>query len=549
MHLDFASKKVSGKVYKRVLLRTSYREGGKTKHRTIANLSSCSETEIEAIRFALKHKHDLPITYSSLDSPRDEQGPNIGAAYALHEVAKNIGLVSALGKNWQGSLALWQVLARVIGQGSRLSAVRLASHHATCDILKIDSFNEDDLYYNLEWLADSQAQIERKLFLKKNRDKETFLFLYDVTSSYLEGENNEFGRFGYNRDKKKGKKQIVIGLLTDVEGDPVSIQVFNGNTSDSNTFLDQVHKVCERFKIKHMTFVGDRGMIKSPQIEEMSKIDGIESHFVTAITKTQITTMLKKKRITMNQFSERVFEIEDGGIRYLLRRNPVRQKEIMANRESKFRSLLQTVESENERLKNHPKALEETSLRRVLARAKSLLISKWVKIDAKNREISLEKDEGKLEVEAQLDGCYVIKSNLPISIELSSQAVHDRYKDLAQVEFAFRTMKTVHLELHPHYVRKASSTEGHVFVIMLAYKLVHHLRRAWSRFNITTEEGVAELSSICGIKRGPIQDVYFIPKPRALAQELLNAIDVTLPEVLLTKGVVVATRKKLKSAT
>lgn len=249
------------------------------------------------------------------------------------------------------------------------------------------------------------------------------MLLYDVTSSYLEGENNEFARFGYNRDKKKGKKQIVIGLLTDAEGDPVSIQVFDGNISDSNTFLDQVHKVCERFKVKHMTFVGDRGMIKGPQIEEMSKIDGIESHFVTAITKTQITTMLKKKRITIDQFSEEVFEIEDGGIRYLLRRNPVRQKEIKTNRELKFRSLLQTVESENERLKNHPKALEETSLKKVVARAKSLLISKWVKIDIKNREISLEKDEGKLEVEALLDGCYVIKSNLPISLELSSQAV------------------------------------------------------------------------------------------------------------------------------
>lgn len=169
MHLDFASKKISGKVYKRVLLRTSYREGKKTKHRTIANLSSCSEKEIEAIRFALKHKHDLPVICPSLDSKRDEQGPNIGAAYALKEVAKNIGLVSALGKDRRGSLALWQVLARVIGQGSRLSAVRLASHHAACDILKIDCFHEDDLYYNLEWLAESQSQIERKLFLKKNR--------------------------------------------------------------------------------------------------------------------------------------------------------------------------------------------------------------------------------------------------------------------------------------------------------------------------------------------------------------------------------------------
>jgi transposase len=549
MHLDFASKNVAGRVYTRVLLRTSYREGKKTKHRTIANLSSCSQEEIEAIRFALKHKNDLPkIPPNSNLQKRDEQGPNIGAVYALQELAKRIGITSSLGKSRHAQLALWQILARIIGQGSRLSSVRLASEHAVCDLLKMNSFHEDDLYYNLEWLADHQAEIEGKLFYKKNRGKGPLLFLYDVTSSYLEGEQNEFGYFGYNRDKKKGKKQIVIGLLTDAEGDPISIQVFNGNTSDSSTFMDQVHKVCERFQVKHMTFAGDRGMIKGPQIEQMSKVGGVQCHFVTAITKAQMAAMLKRNQISLDQFSNEIVEIEDKGFRYILRRNPVRQKELMASRESKFQALRSMIANENKYLTDHSKALQETALKKVIARAKKLLISRWIKIAATDRVISLEKDQAKLDAEALLDGCYVIKSDVPVSAEMNGQLIHDRYKDLAQVEFAFRTMKTVHLELHPHYVRKEHSTEGHVFVIMLAYKLIHYLRNAWREFNITVEEGISELSSICGMRREDLQDVFLIPKPRMLAQKLLDAIDVVLPEVLLTKGVVVATRKKLKNS-
>jgi transposase len=550
MHLDFASKTVSGKTYQRVLLRTSFRVGKKTKHRTIANLSSCSKEEIEAIRLALKRKKDLSQLSAEIDSRQpDEQGPNVGAVYALKEIAKKTGLLSCLGQSRQGQLALWQVFARMIGQGSRLSAVRLARQHAVCDILKLDDFHEDDLYYNLEWLANHQAAIEKKLFYKKNCKKESLLFLYDVTSSYLEGKQNEFGNYGYNRDKKKGKKQIVIGLLTDAEGDPVSVQVFHGNTSDSSTFLDQVHKVCERFEVKHMTFVGDRGVIKGPQIKDISEIEGIKCHFVTAITKTQITTMLKENRIKLDQFSEHVFEFEENGLRYLLRRNPVRQKELMDNRELKFKTVQEMVNNENQYLNKHSKALVDTSFRKVSEKAKKLLISKWVKICIIGRTLSLEKNEPVLNQEALLDGCYVIKTDLPASSEANALAVHDRYKDLAQVEFAFKTMKTVHLEMRPHYVRKEYSTEGHVFVVMLAYKLVRYLKMAWEKFNITVCEGIAELGSICAMKREALKDIYLVPKPRELARQLLDAIDVILPEVLLTKGIVVATRKKLKMST
>jgi len=209
MYVD--TSKSQGK-YVRYLLRENYRENGKIKHRTIANISRCSDEEIEAINLALKHKKDL----SSIVSLREDvslcQGLSVGAAWLVYDIARQLGITKALGPSREGKLALWQVIARVIEQGSRLSAVRLAGSHAACDIVALDIFNEDDLYANLDWLYAQQAVIENRLLKQTYHDKRPELFLYDVTSSYLEGTCNELGAFGYNRDKKRGKKQIVIGL-------------------------------------------------------------------------------------------------------------------------------------------------------------------------------------------------------------------------------------------------------------------------------------------------------------------------------------------------
>jgi transposase len=162
-------------------------------------------------------------------------------------------------------------MARVIDQGSRLSAVRLAMVHAACDVLGLDAFDEDTLYENLDWLAGAQARIEDRLFAQRKKTKPASLFLYDVTSSYLEGTHNALAAFGYNRDSKKGKRQIVIGLLCDEDGHPVSIEVFPGNTQDPQTFAAQLAKVKTRFGVTDITFVGDRGMIKGQHIEDLAQ--------------------------------------------------------------------------------------------------------------------------------------------------------------------------------------------------------------------------------------------------------------------------------------
>jgi len=230
MYIDTSHITRGGKTYTRHLLRESYRANGKVLHRTIANVSHCSEAEIEAIRLALRHKEALEQLGTIQDAITLQQGPSFGAVWTVYQVAQRLGIAQALGTTREGKLALWQVIARVIDQGSRLSAVRLAMSHAACDVLGLGTFDEDALYENLDWLAGAQARIEDRLFAQRQKTKPASLFLYDVTSSYLEGTHNALAAFGYNRDGKKGKLQIVIGLLCDADGHPVSIEVFHHHT-------------------------------------------------------------------------------------------------------------------------------------------------------------------------------------------------------------------------------------------------------------------------------------------------------------------------------
>src|SRR5262247_1224872 len=271
MYIDTSRITRGGKTYTRHLLRESYRANGKVLHRTLANVSHCSDAEIEAIRLALRHKEALEHLGTIQDALTLQQGLSFGAVWTVYHVARRLGIAQALGTTREGNLALWQVIARVIDPGSRLAAVRLALAHAACDVLGIDAFDEEALYENLDWLAGAQAAIEDRLFAQRTKTKPVSLFLYDVTSSYLEGTHNALAAFGYNRDGKKGKRQIVIGLLCDEDGHPVSIEVFPGNTHDPHTVAAQLEKVKARFGVTEITFVGDRGMIKGQQVADLAQ--------------------------------------------------------------------------------------------------------------------------------------------------------------------------------------------------------------------------------------------------------------------------------------
>ena len=346
MFVDSSAVTRNGKTYTRHLLRTSFRQHGKVTHRTVANISDGAAAEIAAIKLALTHKANL-TALGSIEDVRTISGKRIGAVWCLWKVAERLGIAAALGHQHQGRLALLQVLTRVMEQASRLKSVRVAISHALCEVLEIPALTEDQLYDNLAWLATHQTRIEQTLFRRRSPTTTVpGLFLYDVTSSYLEGQGNYFGEYGYDRDKKKGQKQIVVGLLTDADGHPVAIRLFKGNTPDTTTVSEQVRILAQSFGAAQVTLVGDRGMLKGPQIDALPD----DVRYGTALTKPQIRTQLKRGVLQFDLFSEKVCEVEDAGVRYVLRRNPRRADEIMRGREDKLTTLRKVAHQRTEYL-------------------------------------------------------------------------------------------------------------------------------------------------------------------------------------------------------
>jgi len=542
MYIDTAKSTRGDKTYTRYLLRDSYREDGKVKHRTIANLGACSEEEIAAMKLALKHKGNLQL----LGDPSQvklTQGKKFGATWFLKQIADHLGITQALGQDYQGTLALWQVFARIIDQGSRLSAMRLSRSHAVGEVLGIDDLKKDQMYENLTWVSKNQEAIEKNLWKThcKKTQQPPALFLYDVTSSYLEGQQNELANYGYNRDGKKGKKQIVIGLLTSSDGTPIAVRVFEGNTVDTKTVADQVRILAESFGVEEVTLVGDRGMLKTPQIDALP--EGFR--YITAITKPMIRTLLEKNIIQETLFDEELHEVIHEGIRYIVRCNPIRAKEIQDSRNTKLASVSKRIADLNAYLAAHPRAKVATAKKNISEKVNRLNIQSWVdiEIDEKNRAIDCKKNEEKLKEESFLDGVYVIKTDLSKD-KASAKIVHDRYKDLKYVESAFRTMKTAHLEVRPIFVRKDPRTRGHVFVVMLAYLMVQELEKYWKTVDMTVQEGIDELASLPVIEVATSKGTCLkIPEPSSRAAPLLALSNLIMPEVLPKVRRIVHTNK------
>ena len=303
----------------------------------------------------------------------------------------------------------------------------------------------------------------------------------------------------------------------------------------------------DRFGGGLVTLVGDRGMIKRPQIELLQAEDG-DFHYITAITKPQIESLLTRGLLQLELFDEDLAEVtdDDTNIRYVLRRNPQRAEEMAANREDKQQAVANLVAAKNAYLAEHPRASLEVALRDVQQKIDKLRLSSWLPITGEARTLSLVRDEEALAEVSKLDGCYGLKTDLTAQAA-PKEVVHDRYKSLAAVEWAFRTCKTSHLEVRPIYVRKESRTRGHVFVVMLAYQIIRELARCWQAFNLTVAEGIDELSSLC-MTQVTIRSettINQIPAPRATVQQLLEAAEVLMPQALPCSGTRVYTKKKL----
>lgn len=564
MYVDDSKTVINGKSYKKVLLRESYREGGKVNKRTIANIAHATDSQIEAIKIALKCSDDIAVLKNIEAGNFTSSGKSVGAVAMLYQISQMLGITNALGKSREAILFLWLVFARLIDQGSRLSAVRLARQHVVCEILGLDGFDENDLYKAMDWGCSNQEKIESKLFLmlkKRNRDCETIpeaesenVFLYDATSTYLEGKQNELAAYGYNRDKKRGKLQIVYGLLTNEEGIPLSVEAFKGNTKDNKTLLSQIAKIKESFGAKYVTLVGDKGMIKSIEIEAINEEE--KFNYITTITKPQILKLLKRKVIAMELFDEKLCEVSDQQeeLRYILRRNPYRAQEMKWTRESKLSSVKNKIACANTYLLEHPRAKAKTQVKNITKYLQKLKISEYVKVlgaqgaECPTRSVSIEIDQDQLDELSKLDGCYVIKTNLNKSKHLTKEVIHERYKALAEVEWAFRTHKTGYLEVRPFFVRKETRSRGHLLITMIAYRLEQFLRKCWKDKDLTVEEGIKKLTKITSvIIKVRSEKLHRVPKPDKLSEQLLNAVQVKIPGALPLIEHGVDTKTKLQN--
>ncbi len=516
-----------------ILIRESYRDGGKVKTRTLANISHWDPARIEALRRALRGDFD------HLAGADPTAGPIFGVLYVLAGLAEELGITAALGKSRLGKLALFLVLARVAHQGSRLSAVRWAEDHAVAEVLGLSRFDEDDLYAALDDLCARQERIEAVLYRRylRRRGAPPALFLYDVTSSYLEGMHNELGEFGYGRDGKRGKLQIVIGLLTDREGEPLAVRVFAGNTADPVTIVDQIKLVKEQFGVGELVFVGDRGMVKSKGKQALKDAD---LRYITALTDPQIRRLLAVGTLQLGLFDEKVCEVEADGVRYLLRKNESEAARENHRLQDKLAKLAAKIERRNRQVEISARCQPEAGRRQLQAWMVRHKLAGLAELRLEGRVLRVVRNEAAIERALELAGCYVVTTDVPKE-QMSGQEVHDSYVGLQKVEQDIRTLKTGLLEVRPVYVRKESRTRGHVLACMLALKISREIRRRLTAafgttdsdpHAITLPDALNALSRLCllnyPIKAG--MTVTRLPRPDARQKQILTALGVALPE-------------------
>ena len=519
-------KKIGAKIYQSTLLVEGYRSGGKVRHRTIANITQWPQQLISAMEYTLKGQK-----MTSVSALKTKSGKHFGGIFVLHRIAKELFIEQVLGKSRQAKLALVLIFGRILTQGSRRHLTFWQEGQAVEEVLKTKTFTTDDLYNTLDWLDAHQATFEQKLFQTRYGEKKIKLFLYDITSSYFEGNCNELAEYGYNRDGKQGKKQIVVGLMTDSEGYPVAVEVFKGNTKDSTTVPDQIIKLAVRFNAEEVIFVGDRGMIKKSGIAEIAKKE--KWRYITAITKPQIKKILKDNILQIELFDEELCEVENDGIRYIVRRNPLRQKEIAANRNGRIKKIHQFQIELNFSLKEKPRKNAAIALRKLNEKIIQYKLENILTATVKGRVLRVVVNKENLEESSRLDGCYVIKTNIS-STDMDIEQVHASYKNLKFVEWAFRSMKTSLLELRPLFHRKANRTRALAFVAMLAYMIIYSIWNKCKHLEVPLEEIIARIEDI---QTTEIKiDEQWIPKlPSTLRDDqqiLLNALGIILPKTV-----------------
>lgn len=466
-----------------ILLREAYREGGKVKKRTLVNLSKWPEAVVEGLRVLLKGGTAVAKLEDAFDVVRSRPHGHVATVVSMLRRLQVEQLIGGA-KSREQALVLALIAARILDPRSKLATARELDEQTQWstlgEVLGVENAREEELYAAMDWLLERQPRIEAKLAERHLRDGS--LVLYDTSSTYFEGRTCPLAKLGHNKDGKKGKLQIVFGMLCTAAGCPVAVEVFSGNTADPASLGTQIEKIRIRFGLERVIWVGDRGLITAARIrEELAPSNGLD--WITALRAPQIRQLVDGGALQLSLFDEKdLAEISDPaypGERLVVCRNPLlaqerarKRSELLAATERELDTIVQATRRNQRALKG----ADQIGLRvgKVLGRFK---MAKHFTLEIDEERFAYARDEAHIAAEAALDGFYVIRTSVA-SETLSAEDAVRAYKGLSVVERAFRSIKTVDLKIRPIHHRLVPRVKAHVFLCMLAYYVEWHMRQA-----------------------------------------------------------------------
>jgi len=476
VHVATTSRKYKDKLYQTHLLRRTFRVGRQVKHETLGNISHLPDSLIDIIRRSLAGETFLPVA----EAFEIQQSLPHGHVQAVLGTIRQLGLESLISSKRcrQRDLVVGMMAERLLHPGSKLATTRSWRNTTLAGELMVADAGEDELYEALDWLLARQVRIEKKL--ARRHLSEGSVVLYDITSSYYEGHCCPLAKFGHNRDGKKDRPIIVYGALTDADGRPVAVEVYAGNTGDPTTVPDQVEKLQARFGLKRVVLVGDRGMLTETQIGKLKQHPGLG--WVSALRAGAIRELADTGTLQLSLFDEQnLAEIRSPaypGERLMACYNPL----LATERNRKREELLQATEKELAKIGKEVARRTKTPLKRDEIALRVGAVVNRFKV-GKHFELTIEdglfhwlRREKAIRREAEMDGIYVIRTSEDGPSWSAADTVR-RYKSLAQVERAFRTLKGIDLRIRPIFHRTANHVRGHIFLCLLAYYVEWHMRR------------------------------------------------------------------------
>jgi transposase len=477
MHVVTNKRQGRHREYVTHLLRRSYREDGKVKNETLANLSHLPPEVIELIRGTLRGESYV----AAGEAFEIERSLSAGHVMAALSMARRLDLARLLDRkpSRERDLVMAMICERVIAPASKLATARALGSSTLAEELNVTDADEDDLYAALDWLLDRQEKVEDRLARRHLKDGE--IVLYDVSSSYFEGRSCPLAKLGYSRDGKRGTPQVIYGLLCDKPGRPIAVEVFSGERHDAGTLPAQIAKLKDRFHLKSVVVVADRGMVTKANMQTLKDTEGVS--WITALKAPQIKKLARDGVLQLSLFDEQnLAEITAEGYpgeRLIVCRNPL----VAAERTRKRQELLEATERDLQQIAERVQKGTLTGSGEIgLAvgpAVKRYKMRKHFDLQITDQGFTFTRKTEQIQAEAALDGIYILRTGLAEN-ECSTSDVVRSYKNLEQAERAFKTFKGPELQIRPIHHHLETRVRAHVFLCMLAYYLTWHLKQAWA---------------------------------------------------------------------